>query len=49
TIVTELATFDITPDGLLMTAMSPDTTADKIAALTGVPFKTASPLQTYAG
>ncbi|MBI3288619.1 MAG: CoA transferase subunit B, partial [Elusimicrobia bacterium] len=39
TIVTELATFDITPDGLLMTAMSPDTTADKIAALTGVPFK----------
>ena len=48
TIVTELATFDLTKDGLIMTAISPDTTIDAVKALTGVPFKTASKLNIYA-
>lgn len=48
TIVTELATFDLTKDGLVMTAISPDTTVDAVKALTGVPFKTAPKLATYA-
>ena len=47
-IVTELASFEITPDGLVMTAMSPDTSVDKVQALTGVPFKTSAKLETYA-
>src|SRR3989338_8192298 len=48
TIVTELSTFDLTPEGLVMTAISPDTTVDAVKALTGAPFKTASDLKTYA-
>ncbi len=48
TIVTELATFDLTKDGLVMIAMSPDTTVDAVKALTGVPFKTAAKVATYA-
>ena len=47
TIVTELATFDLDKDGLTLTAISPDTTVDKVKALTGVPFKTASKVETY--
>ncbi len=48
TIVTELATFDLTKDGLVMTAMSPDTTIDAVKALTGVPFTAAAKVATYA-
>lgn len=47
-IVTELATFDVTKDGLILVAISPDTTVDAVKALTGVPFKTAAKLETYA-
>ena len=48
TIVTELATFDLTKDGLVLIALSPDTTVEKVQALTGVPFKTAAKVATYA-
>ena len=47
TIVTELATFDLTKDGLVLTAMSPDTTLDAVKSLTGAPFKTAAKVETY--
>ena len=47
-IVTELATFEVTKEGLVMTAMSPDTTLDKVKSLTGVPFKSAAQVKTYA-
>ncbi len=47
-IVTELATFDVTKDGLVMTAMAPDTTVEKVQAVTGAPFKTAAKVGTYA-
>ena len=48
TIVTELATFDLTKDGLVMTAIAADTTVDAVKALTGAPFKTAADVKTYA-
>jgi len=48
TIVTELATFDLTKDGLVLIALSPDTTVEKVQALTGVPFTTAAKVATYA-
>jgi 3-oxoacid CoA-transferase subunit B len=48
TIVTELATFDVTKEGLVLTAMSPDTTVEKVKALTGAPFKLAAKVATYA-
>jgi acyl CoA:acetate/3-ketoacid CoA transferase beta subunit len=32
----------------VMTAISPDTTVEKVKALTGVPFKTAAAVATYA-
>ena len=48
TIVTELATFDLTKEGLVMTAISADTTVDAVKALTGAPFKTAADVKTYA-
>ena len=40
--------FEVTKDGLVLTALSPDTTVDAVKALTGAPFKTASDLKTYA-
>ena len=46
-IVTELATFDVTRDGLVMTALHPDSSVDAVQALTGVPFKTAPKLDAY--
>ncbi len=46
-IVTELATFEVTPEGLLMTALHPDSSVDAVKALTGVPFKTAPKLEAY--
>lgn len=48
TIVTELATFDLTKDGLVLTAISPDTTVDAVKALTGAPFKVAADVKAYA-
>jgi 3-oxoacid CoA-transferase subunit B len=48
TIVTELATFDLTKDGLVLTAISGDTTVDAVKALTGAPFKTAPDVKNYA-
>ncbi|MDD5305215.1 MAG: 3-oxoacid CoA-transferase subunit B [Elusimicrobia bacterium] len=47
-IVTELATFDVTKDGLVLTALSPDTTVEAVKALTGAPFKVAADVKTYA-
>ena len=46
-IVTELATFDLTPDGLVLVAMSPDTSVDAVKALTGAPFKVAADVKAY--
>ena len=46
-IVTELATFDVTKDGLVLTALSPDTTVSAVKALTGAPFKVAEKLAAY--
>jgi 3-oxoacid CoA-transferase B subunit len=48
TIVTELATFDVTKNGLVLIAISPDTTVDAVKALTGAPFKTAAQVAVYA-
>jgi len=48
TIVTELATFDVTAEGLVLTAMSPDTTIENVRALTGAPFSSAAKVATYA-
>ncbi len=48
TIVTELATFDLSKSGLVLTAISPDTTVDAVKALTGAPFTVAADVKTYA-
>ncbi|MDE2511453.1 MAG: CoA transferase subunit B [Elusimicrobia bacterium] len=47
-IVTELATFDVGTDGLVLTALHPDATVDKVKSLTGAPFKVAPNLASYA-
>jgi 3-oxoacid CoA-transferase B subunit len=47
-IVTELATFEVTKDGLVLTALSPDTTVDAVKALTSAPFKVAAKVTAYA-
>jgi 3-oxoacid CoA-transferase subunit B len=46
-IVTELATFDVTKDGLVMIAHHPDTDVEAVRSLTGAPFKTAPKLEIY--
>ena len=46
-IVTELATFDVTKDGLLLTALHPDTTVDAVKKITGAPFAVAAGLTPY--
>jgi 3-oxoacid CoA-transferase B subunit len=46
-IVTELATFEVGPDGLTLTALHPDTNAEAVKALTGVPFKSAKKVEAY--
>lgn len=48
TIVTELATFDLTKDGLVLTALSSETSIDQVKTLTGAPFKVAADVKTYA-
>ena len=40
-IVTELATFDVTKGGLVLTALSPDTTVDAVRQVTGAAFTVA--------
>ena len=47
-IVTELATFEVTKDGLVLTALSAETTVDAVKALTGAPFKVAADVKAYA-
>lgn len=40
-IVTELATFDVTKDGLVLTALHPDATVESVKKVTGADFKVA--------
>ena len=47
-IVTEMATFEIGQDGLVLTALNPDCTEDAVRKATGAPFKVAAQLQSYA-
>lgn len=47
TIVTELATFEVTPDGLVMTAIHPDASVESVQKLTGAPFKAAASVAKY--
>jgi 3-oxoacid CoA-transferase subunit B len=47
-IVTELATFEVSKEGLVLTALSPDTTIEAVRKLTGAPFQTAPSPRTYA-
>jgi 3-oxoacid CoA-transferase subunit B len=41
-VVTELATFDVTKDGLVLTALHPDETVESVRKLTGAPFAVAA-------
>jgi len=47
-IVTELATFEVTPGGLVLTALAADTTVEAVKALTGAPFTVAADVAAYA-
>ncbi len=47
-IVTEMATFEIGKDGLVLTALNTDYTQDAVRQATGAPFKVAAALQSYA-
>jgi 3-oxoacid CoA-transferase subunit B len=47
-IVTELATFEVTKDGLVLTALAPEATVDAVRKLTGAPFQTAPSPRVYA-
>ncbi len=47
TIVTELATFEITKDGLLMTAIHPDAKIEDIRKITGAPFQSVAKPTSY--
>jgi 3-oxoacid CoA-transferase subunit B len=47
-IVTELATFEVTKDGLVLTALHPDATVDSVRKLTGAPFAVAPNPAPYA-
>jgi 3-oxoacid CoA-transferase subunit B len=39
-IITDLAVLDVTPSGLHLVELAPGTTADELAAKTGVPVRT---------
>ncbi|OGS01399.1 MAG: succinyl-CoA--3-ketoacid-CoA transferase [Elusimicrobia bacterium RIFCSPHIGHO2_02_FULL_61_10] len=43
-IVTELGVFEVTPRGLLLKEIAPETTVEAVRALTEAPFKVADPL-----
>jgi len=45
-IITNLAVFDVTDDGLVLVALPADGDVDKLREVTGAPFKVAEPLQT---
>jgi 3-oxoacid CoA-transferase subunit B len=45
-IITNLAVFDVTDSGLVLTAMPADGDVDKLRECTGAPFKVADDLQT---
>ena len=45
-IITNLAVFDVTDSGLVLTALPPDGDVDKLRECTGAPFKVADDLQT---
>ncbi len=45
TIVTDLAYFEVTPEGLLLTELAPDTTVEQVRALTAAPFRVAPELR----
>ena len=47
TIVTELAVFDVTPEGLLLREISPETSVDELKKLTGPSFRVAELLKTF--
>ncbi len=47
TIVTELAVFDVTPQGLLLREISPETSVEEVRRLTGPSFRQAEPLKTF--
>ena len=47
TIVTELATFDVSLDGLTLLALHPDASVDQVKSLTGAPFKVSPQLAKY--
>ncbi len=47
-IVTEMATFEIGKDGLVLTALNPDYTQDAVRQATGAPFTVSAALQSYA-
>ncbi|NNN04986.1 MAG: CoA transferase subunit B [Elusimicrobia bacterium] len=47
-IVTEMATFEIGKDGLVLTALNPDYTEGAVRKATGAPFKVADQPQSYA-
>jgi 3-oxoacid CoA-transferase B subunit len=46
-IVTELATFDVTSKGLVLTALHPDSTVDAVKKVTGADFAVAPALTPY--
>jgi len=47
TIVTELATFEVGKEGLVLTALHPDSSVDEVRRLTGAAFKTAAKVAAY--
>ena len=47
TIVTELATFDVTKKGLVLTALHPDETVESVKKVTGAPFAVAEKVTPY--
>jgi 3-oxoacid CoA-transferase subunit B len=47
TIVTELAVFDVDEKGLILKETAPGISAESLKALTGAPFRVASPVETY--
>jgi 3-oxoacid CoA-transferase B subunit len=47
-IVTELAVIEVTPEGLLLTEISPDTSVEAVKKVTGAPLQLSSNLKTMA-
>jgi 3-oxoacid CoA-transferase B subunit len=47
-VITDLAVLDVTPGGLVLTALAPDVTVDEVRAATGVPISVAPTLGAMA-